>query len=159
TSDLDLILIYDAPEGVEASDGAKPLALSSYYARLTQRYINALTVLTEAGNLYDVDMRLRPSGTKGPVATSLAAFRRYHDEAAWTWEQMSLTRARVVAGPAGLAETVMAAVRAVLTRRRDPAKLALEVNDMRERIADEHRNTAIWDVKHARGGLVDIEFI
>ena len=158
TSDLDLILIYDAPAAVEASDGGRPLAVSNYYARLTQRYINALTALTEAGNLYDVDMRLRPSGTKGPVATSLAAFSRYHDEAAWTWEQMSLTRARAVAGPAALADKVMAAVRAVLTRRRDPARLAVEVDDMRRRIAEQHREPGIFDLKHRRGGMVDIEF-
>jgi glutamate-ammonia-ligase adenylyltransferase len=159
TSDLDLILIYDAPEGVETSDGAKPLAVSSYYIRLTQRYINALTVLTEEGNLYDVDMRLRPSGTKGPVASSVEAFRRYHDEAAWTWEQMSLTRARVVAGPAELARKAMAAVRAVLTQRRDPARLVVEVEDMRRRIAEQHRDAGTFELKHRSGGMVDIEFV
>ena len=80
TSDLDLILVYDAPDAVEVSDGPRPLAVSTYYARLSQRLINALTALTGDGNLYDVDMRLRPSGTQGPLASSLAAFRRYHEE-------------------------------------------------------------------------------
>ena len=159
TSDLDLVLIYDTAEGVDMSDGARPLSASAYYARLAQRYINALTALTSEGALYEIDMRLRPSGTSGPLAASLAAFRRYHDEDAWTWEQMALARARVVAGPPALADEIAAAVAAVIQRPRDAAALALEVDDMRRRIADEHRDPPIWHVKHRRGGLVDIEFI
>jgi glutamate-ammonia-ligase adenylyltransferase len=159
TSDLDLVLIYDNAEDAEQSDGQRPLSASAYYARLTQRYINALTAPTSEGSLYEVDMRLRPSGSSGPLATSLAAFRHYHQGAAWTWEQMALARARVVAGPKPLADAVTAAIAEVLQRPRDPAKLALEVDDMRERIADQHRDPPIWHVKHVRGGLVDIEFI
>jgi glutamate-ammonia-ligase adenylyltransferase len=159
TSDLDLVLIYDCAEDAELSDGQRALAPPAYYARLTQRYINALTAPTSEGALYEVDMRLRPSGTSGPLATSLAAFGRYHDEAAWTWEQMALTRARIIAGPKPLADRVAAKITEVLTRARDPAKLALEVDDMRRRIADEHRDPPIWHVKHLRGGLVDIEFV
>jgi [glutamine synthetase] adenylyltransferase / [glutamine synthetase]-adenylyl-L-tyrosine phosphorylase len=159
TSDLDLILIYDAPEAVEASDGKRPLPVSTYYARLCQRLINALTAMTPEGNLYDVDMRLRPSGTKGPVASSLAAFLRYHEELAWTWEQMALTRARIVAGPPRLAEAAMAIVRDVLVRPRDRHRLAAEVAEMRNRIAEQQRTSSPWDVKHRRGGLIDIEFI
>jgi glutamate-ammonia-ligase adenylyltransferase len=159
TSDLDLILIYDAPESVEASSGPRPLPVSTYYARLCHRLINALTVLTPEGNLYEVDMRLRPSGTKGPVATSLAAFRRYHGESAWTWEQMALTRARVVAGPEALGETVMAHAREVLAQPRDADRLVADVADMRARMAEQHRAPGPWDVKHRRGGLIDIEFI
>jgi glutamate-ammonia-ligase adenylyltransferase len=159
TSDLDLVLIYDCAEDAEQSDGQRPLPAAAYCARLTQRYINALTALTSEGALYEVDMRLRPSGTSGPLATSFAAFRRYHDEAAWTWEQMTLTRARVIAGPKDLADQVTSVIAEVLKRPRDPAKLALEVDDMRKRVADEHRDPALWDVKHLRGGLVDIEFI
>ena len=159
TSDLDLILIYDCAADAEQSDGQRPLSAPAYYARLTQRYINALTALSSEGALYEVDMRLRPSGSSGPVATSLAAFRRYHDEVAWTWEQMALTRARVIAGPKPLADEVTGTIAQVLKRPRDPAKLVLEVDDMRKRIADEHGHSALWDVKHLRGGLVDIEFI
>ncbi len=159
TSDLDLILIYDAPDNSEGSVGPKPLPVSTYFIRLTQRYINALTALTEDGNLYDVDMRLRPSGEKGPVASSLVAFGRYHDEAAWTWEQMSLTRARAVAGPRTLASQVMATVREVLRRPRDQDRLVAEVDDMRRRIAEQHRAPGTFDFKHRRGGMVDIEFI
>ncbi|HEV8016222.1 MAG TPA: bifunctional [glutamine synthetase] adenylyltransferase/[glutamine synthetase]-adenylyl-L-tyrosine phosphorylase, partial [Stellaceae bacterium] len=159
TSDLDLVLIYDVAEGAELSDGARPLSPATYYARLAQRYINALTALTSEGALYEVDMRLRPSGTSGPLAASLAAFRRYHDEAAWTWEQMALTRARVVAGPQPLADAVAATIAAVVQRPRKPGPLALEVDEMRRRIADAHPHPPLWHVKHLRGGLVDIEFI
>ncbi|MGO8914411.1 MAG: bifunctional [glutamine synthetase] adenylyltransferase/[glutamine synthetase]-adenylyl-L-tyrosine phosphorylase [Stellaceae bacterium] len=159
TSDLDLILVYDAPESVESSDGQRPLAVSTYYARLSQRLINALTASTADGNLYDVDMRLRPSGSKGPVASSLAAFRRYHRELAWTWEQMALTRARPVAGQAALAQAVMAEVEEVLVRPRNRRRLAGEVAQMRRRMEEQQRNPSFWEVKHRRGGLIDIEFI
>ncbi|MDE2228945.1 MAG: bifunctional [glutamine synthetase] adenylyltransferase/[glutamine synthetase]-adenylyl-L-tyrosine phosphorylase [Alphaproteobacteria bacterium] len=158
-SDLDLILIYDAPAGAESAGGAQPLAAPAYYARLSQRFINALTALTGEGKLYDVDMRLRPSGTAGPVASSLEAFRRYHRELGWTWERMALTRARPVAGDPRLRKRAMAEVRAVLVRSRDAKTLARDVVEMRERIADAHRNPSPFDVKHRRGGMVDIEFI
>ena len=159
TSDLDLIIVYDAPQGSDMSDGARPLPLSTYFARLAQRFINAITAITPEGSLYEVDMRLRPSGTKGPLASSLAAFRRYHTELAWTWEQMALTRARVVAGPAALGDEIMASVRDVLMRPREGDRLLVEVADMRHRIAAQRRDPAPWEVKHRRGGLVDIEFI
>jgi len=159
TSDLDLILIYDAPQTEENSDGARPLPVPTYYMRLWQRLVNALTALTAEGTLYEVDMRLRPSGTKGPIATSLETFHRYHQESAWTWEHMALTRARVVAGSPRLAERVAAEINAILTQRRDPERLVFDVADMRERIAAQYRNPPIWEVKHRRGGLIDIEFI
>jgi glutamate-ammonia-ligase adenylyltransferase len=159
TSDLDLILVYDAPPDVDASDGARPLAVATYYARLSQRFINALTAPTADGALYEVDMRLRPSGTAGPIATSFAAFRRYHEELAWTWEQMALTRARPVAGSDALSARVMATVREALTRPRDPDRLVVDVASMRRRIADQHRHPPLFEVKHVPGGMVDIEFI
>ncbi len=159
TSDLDLILVYDAPEGVEASTGPHSLAVASYYARLSQRLITALTAMTREGNLYEVDMRLRPSGNAGPLAASLAAFRRYHGEAAWTWEHMALTRARVVAGPRALREAIADTIRTTLSAPRDRTKLRVDVGEMREKIAETHRAPSIWNVKHRRGGLVDIEFV
>ena len=159
TSDLDLILIYDAPPDADESNGPRPLATTTWFARLTQRMVSALTAKTGEGTLYEVDMRLRPSGNSGPIATSREAFTRYYDEAAWTWEHMALTRARVVAGDAGLASVVGLAIRAVLERRRDPAKLVFDVSAMRERMAKEHRAGSGWEVKHRRGGLVDIEFV
>jgi glutamate-ammonia-ligase adenylyltransferase len=159
TSDLDLILLYDAPDGVELSGGDKPLPVSHYYTRFSNRLINAITALTGEGRLYDVDMRLRPSGTKGPIATSLEGFATYHRESAWTWEHMALTRARVIAGPPALRARIENGVRAVLTRRRDPRALAADIADMRARMAREHAAKTIWDIKHWRGGLIDVEFI
>ena len=97
-SDVDLILIYDFDREAEQSDGPKPLAPQHYYTRLTQRLINAISARTPEGALYEVDMRLRPSGQKGPVATQLSSFASYQANEAWTWEHMALTRARVIAG-------------------------------------------------------------
>ena len=167
-SDLDLIFIYDVPERFAAqphdwealqSDGAKPLAPIHYYGRLAQRLINALTVPTGAGRLYEVDMRLRPSGNAGPIASSLAGFRHYQEAEAWTWEHLALTRARPIAGPPDFADAIEAARRAVLTRRRDPHRLAREVAEMRGRMAQQHGGAREWDLKQVRGGLVDVEFI
>src|SRR5210317_805597 len=98
TSDLDVIVIYDAM-GVEASDGKRPLAARIYYARLTQALITAMTAPMAEGRVYEVDMRLRPSGNKGPVATSWDAFQSYQMGEAWIWEHLALSRARVIAGP------------------------------------------------------------
>jgi glutamate-ammonia-ligase adenylyltransferase len=159
TSDLDLITIYDAPAGVEMSSGPQALPVASYYARLSQRLITSLSAMTREGNLYEVDMRLRPSGNAGPLASSLAAYRRYHAEAAWTWEHMALTRAAIVAGPRMLRQAIEDTIHATLTAPRDPAKLRGDVAEMRERIAESHRTPSFWNVKHRRGGLVDIEFI
>lgn len=159
TSDLDLITVYDAPDRVETSDGVHPLPVPAYFARLSQRLITALTAMTREGNLYEVDMRLRPSGNAGPLATSLAAFRRYHAEAAWTWEHMALTRARVVAGSQELNELIGQSIRQTLAARRDPDKLRADVAAMRVRIAETHRTPGFWDVKHRRGGLIDVEFV
>ncbi|MGH7030990.1 MAG: bifunctional [glutamine synthetase] adenylyltransferase/[glutamine synthetase]-adenylyl-L-tyrosine phosphorylase, partial [Stellaceae bacterium] len=158
-SDLDLIVIYDVPPGAEASDGPHPLSVSAYYTRLSQRLIGAITAPTAEGSLYPVDMRLRPSGEAGPIASSFAAFARYQREAAWTWEHMALTRARPVAGDPALRHRVAEAVAAVLRSRRDPRRLVADVADMRRRIAAEHPHPAPWDLKHRRGGLIDLEFI
>lgn len=158
TSDLDLILIYDSPEMSTESDGGRPLAAPVWFSRFTQRMVNALTAKTGEGSLYEVDMRLRPSGNSGPVATSLEAFSRYQVDGAWTWEHMALTRARVVAGDAALTAKVEAVIKETLTRPRDQAKLLLDVAEMRERMAKEHKAASVWEVKHLRGGLVDIEF-
>jgi len=159
TSDLDLLFIYDAPESVEASDGRRPLAPSHYYVRLAQRLLGAITALTGEGRLYEVDMRLRPSGEKGPLATSLKGFRDYHRRDAWTWEHMALTRARVVAAPPPLAAAIEAALREVLTAPRDPERLLLDAADMRARIERAHPSTLVWEGKRVRGGLIDLEFI
>jgi len=158
-SDLDLILIYDVSPGSEISDGSHPLPIATYYARLSQRLIGAITAPTAGGRLYEVDMRLRPSGASGPIASSLAGFARYQREAAWTWEHMALTRARPVAGDMALREQIADAIGSVLAAKRDPTRLLVDVADMRRRIADENPRPSSWDLKYRRGGLIDLEFI
>jgi glutamate-ammonia-ligase adenylyltransferase len=158
-SDLDLILVYDFDPKTTQSDGERPLAPTQYYARLTQRLISALSSATAEGTLYEVDMRLRPSGQKGPVATQLSSFIEYQAKEAWTWEHLALTRARVLSGPPALRARVEQAIRNALIRPHDPAKVVADVHDMRQRIAKEKGTDNIWDLKQVRGGLVDLEFI
>jgi len=159
TSDLDLILIYDFDEQHPESDGERPLYGGQYFARLTQRLINALTAQTNYGALYQVDMRLRPSGRAGPLASSLRSFANYQDNEAWTWEHMALTRARVVAGSPEFTKRVEDIIREVLQRPRDAALIAGDVVEMRAAIAKEKGDRERWDLKYVAGGLVDIEFI
>jgi [glutamine synthetase] adenylyltransferase / [glutamine synthetase]-adenylyl-L-tyrosine phosphorylase len=159
TSDLDLIIVYDFAPTASMSDGPRPLAVTQYFARLTQRLISAISAPTAEGLLYEVDMRLRPSGQKGPVATQLSSFIDYQANEAWTWEHMALTRARVICGAPGLVGKVQSAIRQALTKPRDPAKTANDVREMRGLIAKEKGTAKIWDLKQVRGGLVDIEFI
>ena len=158
-SDLDLMLIYDHFPQAEQSDGAKPLSTNQYYARLTQRLISALSSPTAEGTLYEVDLRLRPSGSKGPVAVSFKSFESYQAEEAWTWEKLALTRARVVAGDRGLNVKFSTAIRSILAEPRDHAKTLKDVRDMRNLMLNEHAKLGAWDIKRARGGLVEIEFI
>jgi [glutamine synthetase] adenylyltransferase / [glutamine synthetase]-adenylyl-L-tyrosine phosphorylase len=158
-SDIDLILVYDFDPAATQSDGARPLAPTQYYTRLTQRLISALSSATAEGTLYEVDMRLRPSGQQGPVATQLSSFIAYQATEAWTWEHLALTRARVVSGPPALKARVEQAIREALVRPHDAAKVAADVRDMRQRIANEKGTDNIWDLKQVRGGLVDLEFI
>jgi glutamate-ammonia-ligase adenylyltransferase len=121
--------------------------------------LNALTAPTAEGKLYEVDLRLRPAGNKGPLASALTGFAHYLAQDAWTWEHMALTRARVVAGDIALGERVMAAISSALLRPRDPERLRLDVAEMRERIAAQYPAPSPWAIKHARGGVVDVEFI
>ena len=158
-SDLDLVFIYDAPEDTELSDGARPLSPTHYFARLSQRLISAITVQTAEGSVFDVDMRLRPSGYAGPIASSIQAFKRYYTDSAWTWERMALTRGRVVAGPEELGRRVEATMRELLTRESPPQRLLADVAEMHQRIQAEHGTDDPWDVKRVAGGLVDVEFI
>ena len=158
-SDLDLIVIYEFDPEHPESDGARHLNGAQYFARLTQRVIAALTVQTNHGALYPVDMRLRPSGRSGPVATRLDSFVAYQRDEAWTWEHMALTRARVVSAPDAFAVKVNAAIAEVLCQPRDAAMVAADVVEMRAAIATEKGEDARWDLKYAAGGLVDLEFI
>jgi glutamate-ammonia-ligase adenylyltransferase len=158
-SDLDLILVYDFDEGHPESDGARPLYGGQYFARLTQRLISALTARTSYGALYQVDMRLRPSGRSGPVATQIDAFRDYQQNEAWTWEHMALTRARVVSATPGFGAEVEAVIRDVLCRPRDRDAIAADALEMRRAIAQEKSENDHWDLKYAAGGLIDVEFV
>jgi glutamate-ammonia-ligase adenylyltransferase len=159
TSDLDLIFVYDIPPGLEASDGARPLAPIQYYTRLSAKIVTALTALTNEGALYEVDMRLRPSGRSGPLANSLEGFMTYHAQSAWTWEHLALTRARVIHGPRPLAQELERIIKATLCRPRDTAALVRDVADMRDRISEHAPAKSAWDFKHAPGGLFDIDFV
>jgi glutamate-ammonia-ligase adenylyltransferase len=158
-SDLDVILLYDFDEERAESDGARPLHATQYYTRLTQRLISALTVSTRRGGLYEVDMRLRPSGRQGPVATKVRSFIEYQRSEAETWEHMALTRARLVAGDAELGLEISALILETLRRPREDAELRKHVRDMRALIAQEKGEDDPWDLKLASGGLIDLEFI
>jgi glutamate-ammonia-ligase adenylyltransferase len=159
SSDLDLIVIYDFDQEHPQSDGKRPLYGAQYFARFTQRLISALTVQTNYGVLYQVDMRLRPSGRSGPLATQIDGFVSYQEGEAWTWEHMALTRARVVSAPPEFAARIDSAIRTVLCRKRDARNIAGDVVEMRGAIAEEKGDANPWDIKYAAGGLVDIEFI
>ncbi len=158
-SDVDLILLYEHEDDAFESDGPKPLDATRYYTRLTQRLIAALSAPTAEGVLFDVDMRLRPSGNKGPVATRLRAFRKYQQEEAWTWEHMALTRARMVCGDKLLAEEASRVIADILAGKRDVEKTSKDVREMRELIEKEKPPRDIWDLKLIPGGVIDIEFI
>ena len=157
-SDLDLMLIYDHPEASTESTGPARLPPSQYFARAAHAVIGALTVPTRDGKLYDVDMRLRPSGGKGPVAVSLASFERYHRESAWTWERLALTRARVVAGPPRLRARVERAIGTAL-HQGERVLILSDTLAMRQRLATERPSHGAWDAKLRPGGLMDVEFL
>ncbi len=159
SSDLDLIVIYDFDQEHPQSDGPRPLYGAQYFARLTQRLISALTVQTNYGVLYPVDMRLRPSGRSGPLATQIDGFLSYQEREAWTWEHMALTRARVICGQPVFAARVESIIRDVLCRSRDSAVIAADVADMRGAIATEKGDADPWELKYASGALIDIEFV
>ena len=154
-SDLDLVFLFKADPENPADEGAH-----ERYARLAQRINTWLTSATAAGRLYETDLRLRPDGAAGLMVSSLAAFDRYQREQAWTWEHQALTRARFVAGHAAIGTAFESIRDDVLRQPRDAAKLAADVIDMRARMAAGHANpTPDFDLKHDRGGMVDIEFV
>jgi glutamate-ammonia-ligase adenylyltransferase len=171
-SDLDLVFIHDA-DGVAETDGAKPIDGAQFFTRLGQRIIHLLTAQTNSGQLYDVDMRLRPSGAAGLLVSSLAAFERYQQQEAWTWEHQALVRARVLVGDPSVASAFEAIRAAVLRRERDLPGLREEVSEMRAKMRDNlgTRLTAAgrgaaafeaqspFDIKQDAGGIVDIEFM
>ncbi|MEE4818048.1 bifunctional [glutamate--ammonia ligase]-adenylyl-L-tyrosine phosphorylase/[glutamate--ammonia-ligase] adenylyltransferase [Pseudomonas alliivorans] len=171
-SDLDLVFIHDGDPQTE-TDGARPIDSAQFFTRLGQRIIHLLTTQTNSGQLYDVDMRLRPSGASGLLVSSLGAFARYQDKEAWTWEHQALVRARVLTGSPDLGREVEKVRADVLGRERDLDKLRAEVSEMRAKMRDNlgSRLTAAgrganafessmpFDLKQDAGGIVDIEFM
>lgn len=171
-SDLDLVFIHDGDPHAE-TDGAKPIDGTQFFIRLGQRIIHLLTAQTTSGQLYDVDMRLRPSGDAGLLVSSLAAFERYQLEEAWTWEHQALVRARVLVGSPRVAERFEQVRAQVLGRPRELEALRVEVSEMRAKMRDNLGTRATdagrgenafdpaqsFDLKQDAGGIVDIEFM
>jgi glutamate-ammonia-ligase adenylyltransferase len=159
SSDLDLIVLYDFDEANRTSTGSRPLDAVVYYTRLTQRLIAALTAPTRRGKLYELDLRLRPSGSKGPVASQFSRFVAYYAAEAELWEHMALTRARLLAGDDAFGAAIAQAVTGIVTQPRDPVAVFREVAGMRDLIAREKGEGDGWDLKLAPGGLMDLDFI
>lgn len=171
-SDLDLVFIHDGDLQAE-TDGAKPIDSAQFFTRLGQRIIHLLTAQTNSGQLYEVDMRLRPSGASGLLVSSLGAFSRYQENEAWTWEHQALVRARVLVGSRGVGEAFEKVRASVLGRERDLDKLRQEVSEMRAKMrgnlgtkataagtaANAFSPTVLFDLKQDAGGIVDIEFM
>jgi glutamate-ammonia-ligase adenylyltransferase len=159
-SDLDLMLVYDHPSDVTQSEGAaRSLPAPTWFIRAAHAFVAALTAPGREGPLYSIDMRLRPSGNKGPVAVSLEAFRKYHLHDAWTWERMALTRARVVTGTPEMVEATRAAIAAALTLPREPARTRADAASMRARLLRDLPPSGPWDVKLRPGGGIEVDFI
>jgi len=156
-SDLDLIFLFDAPEGAR-SDGQRSLGATDYYNRLASRIVAGLSVQTSAGPLYDVDTRLRPQGEQGMLAVSLDAFAAYQRTEAWTWEHLALCRARPLAGDPAFQDKVAELIRTILSEPRDPGKIRRDAAAMRSDIARHKPPSGPLDVKLGPGGLVDLEF-
>jgi glutamate-ammonia-ligase adenylyltransferase len=157
-SDLDLIFLYEAPPEA-VSDGRTKLPAAAYYVRLAQRLITALSAPTARGRLYEVDARLRPSGIQGQLAVSVDGFLQYQQEEAWTFEHMALTRARAVAGSPALLARALQGIRAVLAGPRDANRLLFDIADLRAKITAQHGTHNALDIKFARGGTLDLEFL
>ena len=160
-SDLDVIFLHNSRGENQVTDSDKPIENSLYFARLAQKLISLTSVLTASGKLYEIDSRLRPEGSSGLLVSTAQAFLKYQLENAWTWEHQALVRARWVAGSAAL-ETEFRAMRdQVLRLPRDHSQLATDILEMRDRIYRAKRppEGARRNLKHSRGGMVDIEFM
>ena len=158
SSDLDIVFVYDGPTDEVRSDGRKPLWTSSYYIKLSQRLVSALQMPTAQGRLFSVDIRLRPSGISGPLASSIDSFLSYHRKKAWTWEHLALTHSRVIAGKPCLRRKLSSLLRGLLSMARDASALLRDVQEMWHMQAKERTQRGPWDLKNGPGGLVDLEF-
>jgi [glutamine synthetase] adenylyltransferase / [glutamine synthetase]-adenylyl-L-tyrosine phosphorylase len=158
-SDLDLMIVYEPDKGIEQSDGARALSPESYFAKVTQKLVMALSVQTSEGPLYEVDMQLRPSGKKGPVAVRFSSFENYYKTEAWTWEFQALTRLTPIAGDAMLCEKITKTARECLQVLDDKPKLLGDIINMRTKMRENLKPRGKWDLKRTDGGIIDLEFI
>lgn len=159
TSDLDLIFVYDVPSQEALSNGEKSFTASVYYNRLAQRIIGLLTSLNHQGRLYNVDARLRPLGSTGALAAGLEAFDQYYHESAWTFEFMALTRGRVISASAPLTQKLEAHIARHLAFPRTHSTLKHDAAIMRKKVDAEFGSKNPWNLKHVRGGLMDMDFM
>lgn len=157
-SDLDLVLLYDAPEDARAKSG-KGLPASQYFIRLGQHFLTALNAMMGSGKLYEVDLRLRPSGRWGPLVVTLEAFVVYQKSSAWSWEHMALTRARPIIASKAFKKRIDKAIHSILTMERKPAKLARHMNEVRVKYYQEFGSENPYNARHVRGGLLDTEYV
>ncbi|MBF0186579.1 MAG: bifunctional [glutamate--ammonia ligase]-adenylyl-L-tyrosine phosphorylase/[glutamate--ammonia-ligase] adenylyltransferase [Magnetococcales bacterium] len=159
-SDLDIIFIHGSTGDEAWTDGKRSISNTQFFSRLGQKIITGITTLTRTGKLYELDMRLRPSGGSGPLVTSIDSFRKYQRTEAWTWEHQALTRARVVAGPLEFVTLLKQEIREIITLKRDVESLRKDVIEMRERMYSEKKpKEGTLDIKQSRGGIVDVEFL
>ena len=158
SSDLDVLMIYEGIFEFKNFSGSLP-DVQTYYTKLGQRILTALTVFTEEGNLYDVDMRLRPSGRAGPLVTSLERFKNYHIAEAQTWEHLALMRAKPMIGSQDICHKIHLIIHDTLTKKRDTLKIAQDTHNMREKLLVSRKAGGLWDIKLQEGGLFDISFI
>lgn len=159
TSDLDLVFLHDAKSGYTDTSGKKQLDNLSFYTRLGQRLIHLLTATTPNGKLYEVDMRLRPSGNSGLLVSSLEAFKTYQEKSAWLWEHQALVKARVICGDAQLAQKFEQERLAILRNQRDLVDLKTQILAMRKKMQENLTRTELLQIKHSSGGMIDIEFL
>lgn len=158
-SDLDLVFVYPDPKGSEYSDGEEPLPAATYYSRLTQKFTSAIMELGQEGRLYSVDLRLRPLGNDGPLASSVKAWREYYQSSARSWEMMALTKARALSPDPAFAAALKGLVAEAIGYAREPEVIKKEMAEIREKIEAEHGTKNPWNLKYAKGGLFDVDFI
>ncbi len=160
-SDLDLVFLHAAMEGETQGGSSPPIANSQFFTRLGQRIIHTLTTHTRAGKLYEIDMRLRPSGSSGPLVSHMKTFMEYQKEKAWTWEHQALVRARPICGDPAITRCFEAIRKTILTTPRDRPQLLQDILDMRDKIRRSHldENPETFHLKQGFGGIIDIEFL
>lgn len=161
SSDLDLVFLYESVNDCTLTSGPNPTSCVEFYTRLVKRLVAIFTTQTFSGSLYDIDLRLRPSGNSGLLVSSLDSYEKYQMESAWTWEQQSIVRARFVAGDPAIAERFLDIRQRSLCRKRDTNVLKKEINEMRDKMREnlEVKIPSHFDIKQAQGGISDIEFI